>query len=187
MFVIAAGVALGIIAAVLFFAFLPDILRAMAALLLFVVALVAVIAFVVFVLPVLRSSGMTGADLTVIIAIISVATTWAALVGRFDAVFSFNGPEAIRHPGFFLVAVVFFGAGGAFCAVMAYQTYPTLDSAGITAFAGLNATLTAAAARGLAETLTFDHVRYWAGVIGAFALVYGGLAAMVAVATYIAG
>jgi hypothetical protein len=50
-----------------------------------VAALVAVIAFVVFVVPGIQSSGMTGADFPVIAAIISVATTLAALVGRFDA------------------------------------------------------------------------------------------------------
>jgi hypothetical protein len=66
----------------------------------------------------------------------------------------------------------------------------------MTAFAGLASTLTAVAARtarlekpppALPVDEAFDQVRYWAGVIGAFALVYGGLAAMVAVATYIAG
>jgi len=69
MFVISAGVALGIIAAALFFAFLPNILRAMATLLIFVAAfvtLVAVIACIVFLAPIVRSPGLTGADFIVI-------------------------------------------------------------------------------------------------------------------------
>ena len=67
--------------------------------------------------------GYCRASFTVIIAMISVATTWAGLVGRFDAV-PFIGPETIMFPRF---AVVSFGACVAFSAVVAYQAYTSKE------------------------------------------------------------
>jgi hypothetical protein len=147
MLVIAAGVALGIIAAVLFFAFLPAILRAGAILVLATVGFAGMIAFIIFGANTVRSSGLTGADFTVIIAIISASATLAALAGYFDNVKILQPNKPTR--GGLIGAVLFHGVCMTFWAVLICTSYPDPSCAIFVAFAGLSATPAAVAVRAL--------------------------------------